>query len=216
MLQWRSDIGRNLWERPVRDRRFRSKKEGLPMTRISRIGLVAMLVTLPTAIFANTKVLPQLTGSLEPFTILPVSDELQSICLSEPERRGFVEFIVPSLPGHIGRAILVLTETRGFSAFPVPPTTHELSYYAGDLALDGSDFDKPTTLITTFQTDVNEPGATFKFDVTSIVQSFEGRILGFRVRMQPGFDCSTGGSAFGSLSTIPPVIEIRGGFGSKS
>lgn len=186
------------------------------MTRLSHVGLVALLVTLPTASFANTKVLPQLTGSLEPFTILPVSDELQSICLSVPERRGFVEFIVPSLPGHIGRAILVLTETRGTSSFPVPPTTHELSYYAGDLALDGSDFDKPMTLVTTFETDVNEPGATFRFDVTSIVRVFEGRILGFRVRLQPGFDCSSGGSAFGSLATIPPIIEIRNGLGPKN
>lgn len=195
------------------------------MTRVSRIRLFSLLAALPTIVLAQERVLPQVTGTLEVGKLLPVLDYVQSTCHTVPPRRGFVEFIVPSLPGHIGKATLVLTETRGTTSYPMSPNTHELSYYEGDLVLDGSDFDKPTTLITTFQTDANDPTATFRFDVTKIVrkgrhggQAFEGRILGFRVKLaqESGSACDIDGSTFGSLTTIPPVIEIRRGGGPKN
>lgn len=196
------------------------------MNRTLPTGLFVLLAALPTAVLAqDVVVLPQITGSLEALQPLPVIDSVQSTCHTVPPRRGFAEFIVPSLPGHVREATLVLTETRGTVSFPMPPNTHELSWYEGDLVLVGSDFDAPTTLLTTFQTDANDPTRTFRFDVTKIFrlgrrggQDFAGHILGFRVRLaqESGAACDVDGSEFGSLSTIPPRIEIRLGPGGKN
>ncbi|HYS04337.1 MAG TPA: hypothetical protein VEW47_04010 [Candidatus Dormibacteraeota bacterium] len=121
-----------------------------------------------------------------------------------------MEFIVPALPGHVREATLVLTETRGTVSFPMPPNTHELSYYEGDLV----------------QTDANDPTKSFRFNITKIFrtglrggQDFAGHILGFRVKLAQEFGaaCDIDGSEFGSISSsLPPTIEIRLGPGPKN
>lgn len=99
-------------------------------------------------------------------------------------RRGFAEFAIPDLTGGLVSAKLVLWETRATTAFPLPPDRHELSTYEEvDLAVTTSDFDRPTTLFATFETDGNTEGAVFEWDVTSLVAAHEGSRLGFRVKL---------------------------------
>jgi hypothetical protein len=113
----------------------------------------------------------------------------------------------------VHKATLVLTETRGTIYDPMPPDTHELSSYVADLAVSIEDFDRPTTPIATFQTDINEPTGVFTFDVTAVLAQFRGKGLGFRVMLtcDPYCGGGFGGSAFGELATIPPRIEVTFG-----
>ena len=130
-------------------------------------------------------------------------------------RRGFAEFIVPDLGDGFGSARLVLRETRGMIGEPFPPDRHELSFYAGaDLVVDVNDFDRPTSPVGTFETDVNLETQTFEFDVTSVVAQQRGSTLGFRVKLESdpvemGFRSL--GTSFSRSSTPPGVvIELTG------
>jgi hypothetical protein len=170
---------------------------------------------------------PQVTGSirnLPGFGILgpaPVGGAIQSTyfrtTLQNTEfRRGFIEFQIPSFNSSVQKATLVLTEDRATVSFPLPPDTHELSFYAADLVVSVDDFDRPTTPVASFQTDANEPTGVFSFDVTAIVAQFQGQSLGFRVKLalDPTLDIfGFAGSAFGELGqgTFSPRIEVTFG-----
>src|SRR5262245_52559183 len=94
-------------------------------------------------------------------------DVLQSTYFRNTEtnrefRRGFAEFAVPCHQDWFGSARIVLRETRATIGAPVPPDRHELSSYAdADLVVDVSDFDRPTSPVGTFETDVNLEMGTF-------------------------------------------------------
>lgn len=98
-------------------------------------------------------------------------------------RRAFIEFVIPDFGAEMVSALLVLPESRGTTSFPLPPDTHELSYYPADLIVDTADYSRPTTPLATFQTDPNIPPQTFSFDVTSLLAQAGCGALGFRVKL---------------------------------
>jgi hypothetical protein len=197
-----------------------------PAVAIAAFTIVAAAAAVP-AHAQDAVLLPEVTGSirnLPGFGILepaPVGGEIQSTyfrtTLQNTEfRRGFAEFEVPSFGSSIQKAVLVLTETRATVTFPVPPDTHELSFYAADLVVSVDDFDRPTTPLATFQTDANEPTGVFTFDVTAVVTQFRGQNLGFRVKLalDPTLDIfGFAGSGFGERgpASISPRIEVTFG-----
>ena len=128
-------------------------------------------------------------------------------------RRGFAEFAFPRLHGRIVKATLVLRESRAWIADPRPPDVHEVSSYTDvDFIVTAADFDRATTPLATFQTDVNEDQGTFRFDVTDLVRA-HGAGLGFRVKLAVD-PVETGfvplGSAFSGSSTPPGfVLEVE-------
>ncbi len=169
-------------------------------------------VLLPTAT-GTVRYLPEM-GLLER---APVADSVQSTyfrtTLQNREfRRGFFEFDVPAGRGSIASAVLVLTETRGWTTYPMPPDLHELSFYAADGAVTVEDYDRPTIWCAAFETDNNEPTTrVFAYDVTALLRRFDGADLGFRVKLaaDPQLDfMGFAGSAFGEPSTVPPQIHI--------
>ncbi|HYS06915.1 MAG TPA: hypothetical protein VEW47_17175 [Candidatus Dormibacteraeota bacterium] len=184
----------------------------LTMTAIAAVHAHAQDVVLLPQVTGSIRYLPQI-GLLEP---APVGGLIESTWwqLNLLEfRRGFAEFQIPAFETSVQKATLVLTETRGTISDPVPPDTHELSYYAADLAVSVEDYDRPTTPNATFQTDNNEPTGVFTFDVTAVLAQFRGKGLGFRVKLTCDPQCGggAGGSAFGELATIPPRIEVTFG-----
>jgi len=146
----------------------------------------------------------------------PVGDAIQSRYFKTTEqnrefRRGFIEFTIPVFEGQIQQATLILTENRGTTNFPLPPDLHELSFYQADLVVDTSDYNRPTTLLTSFETDVNEPPQIFSFDVTSLINQFQGDNLGLRIKLavDPTLNAfAVKGSSFGELNNNPPRIEL--------
>jgi hypothetical protein len=197
---------------------------GIPMTlRLPIATVAALAMTAVAAVHAQAQdavLLPQVTGSiryLPEISLLepaPVGGEIQStwwqLNLLEI-RRGFAEFQIPAFATSVQKATLVLTESRATISDPVPPDTHELSYYAADLAVSVEDYDRPTTPIARFQTDANEPTGVFTFDVTAVLTQFRGKDLGFRVELALDQVSGNGGSGFGELATIPPRIEVTFG-----
>jgi len=165
--------------------------------------------------------LPRETGSIRFFPTLgladraPVGGLVQSLCFTHTEafwefRRGFMEFEIPAFPIPVLEARIVLTETRGTGSVPVPPDLHELSSYPADLAVSVEDYDRPTTFVAAFETDVNEPAGTFSFDISNLLGRYQGGDLGFRVKlaMDPDGVCANQGSSFGEPSALPPRIEV--------
>lgn len=168
---------------------------------------------------------PEAAGTVTFFPILELlyvqSDaDIMTMCFSTTEqnleyRRGFFEFRLPPFPRGIVEATLTITETRGGrTSEPLPTDVHELSYYAADLVVDTADFDAPTTLIGTLETDPNDPPELrpIRFNVTDAVRNTPGRNLGFRLKLQvdPDHGCAPfAGSEFGSLYIEPPRLEIR-------
>jgi hypothetical protein len=171
----------------------------------------ADLVLLPTAT-GTVRSLPE----MEILERAPVGDTVQSTYFrttaqNREFRRGFFEFEVPAERGSIASAVLVLTETRGWTAFPMPPDVHELSYYAADGAVTPEDYDRPAVRCATFETDNNEPTAVFAFDVTALLRRFDGARLGFRVKLAADPEIGSmgfAGSQFGEPSTVPPQILL--------
>ncbi len=97
-------------------------------------------------------------------------------------RRGIAEFSIPSVT--ILSATLVLAETRGGVAEPVPSDVHQLiSYTPADLVVTTDDYDRAGAAVGTLSTDVNDEKQTFKFDVTALAVSAAGGTLGFRVQL---------------------------------
>ncbi|UCF07953.1 MAG: PKD domain-containing protein, partial [Thermoplasmata archaeon] len=170
----------------------------------------------------STTITPQDSGTiryLPEMNILegaPVQTSVQSTYFKTTTqnrefRRGFFEFSVPDLGGYTSNATLILREYRGWTSYPHPPDVHELSYYPADLVIDTDDYDRPTTFITTFETDRNEPLRKFYIDVTGVINQFQGNNLGFRIKLaaDPTYnDTGSLGSGFGSLDANTPTIEI--------
>src|SRR5262249_22307958 len=123
-----------------------------------------------------------------------------------------MEFLIPSTPGGISSATLVLQDQGGYVSSPWPSVTNEVSWYDADLDVNLADFGDLTHLIATFDTDWNVPSETFRFDVSKIVKSQKGKPLGFHVNIQ-GFGCAgVNGDDFGSnASETGPVLEIQKG-----
>jgi len=183
----------------------------LAMTAIATVHAHAQGVVLVPQVTGSIRYLPEI-GLLEP---APAGGVVQSTWAQSTLvefRRGFAEFQIPAFATPVQKATLVLTETRGTSSDPVPPDTHELSFYAADLEVSVEDYDRPSTPIATFQTDVNEPTGVFTFDITAALAQFQGKGLGFRVKLTCEPRCAGGGgSSFGELSSIPPRIEVTFG-----
>lgn len=191
----------------------------------SRIGMVLLLGVVSVAAHADNRIIPGVTGSIfsvpnEPLFIGPVGSEIQSVQASQYNSHGILEFIVPSLPDHVTRATLVLRGSSGSAGNPMPPITHQVSVYEGDLVLDVADYDRAASPLVTFQTDSNDNGPSISLDITPAVQAFEGRVLGFRIEVIAS-GLNDGASWFG-LVQFPhwqdyvPFIEIRRGLGPNT
>ena len=191
----------------------------LPIAAVAAVAMTAVVAVHAQA--QDVVLLPQVTGSIRslPLEPAPVGGMIQSTyfrtTLGNKEfRRGFAEFQIPAFATSVQKATLVLTESRGWTAYPLPPDVHELSFYPADLVVSVEDYDRPTTLIATLETDANEDTRVFTFDVTTILRMFQGGNLGFRVKLalDPTLDIyGFAGSGFGELSTTPPRIEVTFG-----
>jgi hypothetical protein len=139
--------------------------------------------------------------------------------LNREFRRGFFEFAVPEFSTGIVNATLTMNENRVQASDPFPPDLHELSYYPADLVVNGDDYERPTTFIASFETDINVSPQRLSFDVTSLISRFEGRNLGFRIKLDadPSWtDFTNLGSAFAwprmevnvvpDPSSVPPAV----------
>jgi hypothetical protein len=161
----------------------------------------------------TVRFLPEL-GILE---TAPAGSDIQSSYGKTTEinrefHRGFMEFAIPPVDGQVLEATLFLGETGARIVEPRPPDLHELSYYPADLDVNIDDFDRPTTLLDTFETDANLDPAEFSFDVTRPVNDFRGRNLGFRIKLAADPDHDQDGwlgSEFGSLAAPTPRLEIK-------
>jgi hypothetical protein len=151
------------------------------------------VILLPRAT-GTIRFLPELGGQLD----TPVGTDIQSAYFKTTEvnrefRRGFMEFAVPRFSSSILRAKLVLAENRGWTSAPLPVDLHELGFYPADLAVGTNDYAQPVTLLDTFETDPNEAQRTFAFDITELLERFQGGNLGFRVKLAADPDYSTEG-----------------------
>jgi len=171
-----------------------------------------------------TTIYPQASGTIRYFPILNILDfapignsPIQSHCFDTTGenlewRRGFVEFGIPVFPDRIKTATITVVEpNNGWVAAPLPPDVHELFYYPADLVVDPGDFDQPTTLIGTFETDNNDPPGvplTFIFDVTRAVREAQGSALGFRIKLQidPASPCAE--FDFAGTELAPITLQI--------
>jgi hypothetical protein len=183
----------------------------------SRVGASVDSVTVTPEAMGTIRHLPE----LEILEIAPVGTMVQSTYFKTTElnrefRRGFIEFLLPEIGGQILSARLIIKEWRAIIEPPVPPVTHELSFYSpADLTIDVEDFDRPTVFITSFDTDENLPPQTFGFDVTGEIVSLQENTVGFRIKLavDPWYDeFGSFGSGFGSLGWIyQPRLEIIAG-----
>ena len=129
--------------------------------------------------------------SMPEFGILeraPVGDDIQSTYFrttaqNREFRRGFAEFLIPEIPGHVVSATLVIAEGGGWVSAPRDPDRHALSYYLADLSVDVADYDRPARLLGCFDTDQNLEHERFAFDVRHLVRTYQGGDLGFRIRL---------------------------------
>lgn len=166
------------------------------------VGLAGLLAA------QTTSLTPSASGTIRFFPdfsppllgLAPVGNAIQSTyfkttATNREFRRGFFEFAIPAC---VTSATLTLTENRGVISAPVPPDTHSLSYYQdADLVITTADFDRPTTSITTFDTDANLVPQILSFDVSEVAAQSSAANLGFRVKLavDPAF------AGFGSLGS---------------
>ena len=196
------------------------------MNTTSRTGLVLLLQVISVVAYADNRITPQVTGSIfsvpnQPLFIGPVGEEIQSVQSSIYNSHGILEFIIPSLPDHVTQATLVLRENRGVSGNPMPPITHLISTYEGDLLLDVADYDRAASPLVTFQSDSNDSPSYITLDITPAVQAYEGRVLGLRIEVTAAGlsdgDAFFGGVAFqGRWKDYVPNIEILRGLGPNN
>lgn len=148
-----------------------------------------------TPAFGQTTVAPYVVGSLTFFPEFGIGPRVQSTdsvrsvyfrttADNRQFDRGFAEFALPLVPD-LFRATARFDECHGWTAFPLPPDIHELSYYpAADLQVDAADWDRPTTLVTTLETDVNRLElASFSVNVTDMVIQYQGSAVGLRFKL---------------------------------
>jgi len=141
-------------------------------------------MTLTPAASATIRCLPEL-GLLQ---TAPVGNMVQSTYfkttdLNREFRRGFIEFAIPQIQGKIFSATLILRETRGYTAFPLPPDLHQITFYNADLVVNIDDYNRPTTFLASFETDNNDLPQTFSFDIAQLIAEFKGSNLGFRIKL---------------------------------
>ncbi len=146
----------------------------------------------------------------------PVAELVQSgyfrtTDLNREFRRGFIELSVPEVQEPIFFAALILAENRGWTAMPLPPDLHEVSYYTDvDLAITAEDYNRSTTLLASIETDVNLEQDTFAIDVTPFVLQHQGGSLGFRVKLvaEPTFEQEGSlGSGFTAWFLLAPTAS---------
>lgn len=140
------------------------------------------------------------------------SDYFRTTDMNREFRRGFAEFVIPGFRD-VFSARIVLEEWRAGIAFPLPPDRHELSYYTDvDRVVGLDDYDRPMTVLTTFETDVNVHMQSFAFDETELVRRLRGSGLGLRIKLEADPDYMAMGflgTGFSSYSSPPGiVIEI--------
>jgi hypothetical protein len=129
--------------------------------------------------------------------------------------RGFMEFAMPVVPKRVVKATLTITETRNaMTTTPLPPDVHELAVYPADLVISPEDYDAPAALISTFETDGNDPPdlRQFTFDVTDAIHLLKKKTVGFRIKLQidPAGPCiDFAGSEFDDVSIARPTLEIE-------
>lgn len=196
------------------------------------VGHRASIVTGPG--IGHVHLLPAASGTLRYFPELGildrapigddvVSDFFKTTAENREFRRGFLEFDIPDYPYEIVEATLVLVEERAWIGEPLPPDVHELSHYPADLAVNTEDYNRSTTFLDSFETDVNEDPGIFYFNITDLVLASEGERVGFRVKLEvdPTYDEFTSiGSGFAGLSSgwpsrivvavideVPPVAD---------
>jgi len=196
--------------------------------RSTGVGLCMMVIvtaTAPVAAVTHTTLAPADAGTvrfLPSVNILErsLNTDIVSSCqlrlgVIVDFRRGFVEFAIPTFRKAVDKAVLVITDNNGaFTPSPAPPAVHEISFYPGDLRVETTDYDVPTTLIGTFETSINDDPSNprpLRFDVTEAVRQSQGGNLGFRIKLQlDPQECPplNNGSEFGSLFQLPPILEI--------
>ncbi|MBF8296887.1 MAG: hypothetical protein HW389_3432 [Bacteroidetes bacterium] len=213
-------IAQTCWE-TLRDTAQTTMKDSF----ITALVMIILLTTFTPRAHgqASTTILPQISGSIRFLPELGILDAahvgtavqstyFKTTNVNREFRRGFIEFAIPPIQGQILEAKLILRENRGTSSTPVPPDVHELSYYPADLIVNTDDFNRPTTFLVSFETDVNLSTETFSFDITSLITQFVGSSLGFRIKLaiDPTFNGFGGfGSGFGELGNNTSFPRIR-------
>lgn len=183
---------------------------GAPLCSVNGIATISV----PAEASGTVRNLPEL-GILEvaPVGDLIISSYFKSTSLNREFRRGFLEMSLPELSQPLAQAHLVLTEERATITLPVPPVTHEVSFYQpADLDVTVDDFERPSTLLSTVTTDENELPQLFVLELTDVISNSITNTLGFRLKLEvdPTYNAINNfGSGFGSLSTQVPHIAIQ-------
>jgi hypothetical protein len=121
--------------------------------------------------------------------IAPVGDAIQSTYFKTTAdnrefRRGIFEFKIPEFQGTVTEARLIFAECGGWISQPVPPDLHNLSYYLADSHVTTEDYNRPATLLASFETDENDTvQQVLSFDLKSVIGEFSGKELGFRIEL---------------------------------
>lgn len=194
----------------------------MPTLRTFFIFIVVLAAVTPVAA-GTTTLSPRVVGTIVDFPNLHYryvqNGVLYSTCFDTTGenlefRRGYMEFDVPVRSKRVISATLTITETRGgWTATPLPPDVHELSFYPADLVVDLADYDARAVPLASFETDSNDPIELRKirFDVTSAIRIARQDKVGFRIKLQvdPNGGCPTfAGSTFGEIYIEPPRLEI--------
>ncbi len=183
---------------------------GMPLCSVNGVATI----TVPAEASGTVRHLPEL-GVLEvaPVGDLIISSYFKTTAMNREFRRGFLEMPLPELPQPLAQANLILFEERAQISPPVPPITHELSFYQpADLDVTVDDFDRSSAFLTTLTTDANLPTEVFTVDLTDVVSNSITNTLGFRLKLEvdPVFTAFDNfGSGFGSLSTQAPQLVIQ-------
>jgi hypothetical protein len=154
---------------------------------------VIILPQPPRPSLVTNTILPEATGTIAFWPELglwetPVGNDVQSgyfrtTAENREFRRGFLEFSIPDFQGLLTSATLLLTESRGQTAVPLPPDRHELGYYQADVVVNTNDYNAATSPIAEFETDNNIEPESFSFDITALVHAYKGRNLGLRIKL---------------------------------
>lgn len=144
---------------------------------------------------------------------MPVGSMIQSAYSRTTERnaeyrRGMIEFAGSPGDDTVDKAVLAITPGSGWSGYPQEPDRHILSWYRSNQRVDSADFDRRTTEIGSFLTDVNDTARpTLYFDVTSAVRAGGAGGVGFRIQIEGDDELKfgeTGGIDFQDHPTANP------------
>jgi hypothetical protein len=171
------------------------------MKHVARILIVSGCLLLPLSILAGTNWLPAFLGTVQYDALtgdVTQSPGVQpaSTCAATSHEVAYWKFLIQPSLGPVSSATLQLNEDRVSVAEPRPPVVHELWWYRADMEATSADY-SGGTLIATFETDLNDPPAAFRFDVTKIVRANKRRPLGFRVNTRTPYCEGENGTRFG-------------------